>query len=77
MICICLLYSRPDDRFDLLNRPDSGCVGSYKWTEGGPFPQVIEARLETFVLQAKRLHIIMAAEPAPFVIPNLAKAAMY
>jgi predicted CoA-substrate-specific enzyme activase len=29
-------------------------------SDGSPFPQVIEARLETFVLQAKRLHGIMA-----------------
>ena len=28
-------------------------------SDGSPFPQIIEARLETFVLQAKRLHDIM------------------
>ncbi len=29
-------------------------------SDGSPFPQVIEARLETFVLQARRMHGIMA-----------------
>jgi predicted nucleotide-binding protein (sugar kinase/HSP70/actin superfamily) len=44
-------------------------------TDGGPFPQVIEARLETFILQAIRVHEVMkAAEPPAFPFP---KAAMY
>lgn len=42
-------------------------------SDGSPFPQIIEARLETFVLQAKRLHDIMK-EPKPHIH---AKAAMY
>ncbi len=33
-------------------------------SDGSPFPQVIEARLETFVLQAMRLHEIMVAPEA-------------
>ncbi len=33
-------------------------------SDGSPFPQVIEARLETFVLQSKRLHKIMIAPDA-------------
>jgi predicted nucleotide-binding protein (sugar kinase/HSP70/actin superfamily) len=44
-------------------------------TDGGPFPQVIEARLETFMLQAMRLHEVMQ-EPAP-TGRKLPKAAMY
>jgi len=28
-------------------------------SDGNPFPQVIEARLETFMLQAYRLHEVM------------------
>ncbi|RMF10862.1 MAG: activase [Candidatus Neomarinimicrobiota bacterium] len=28
-------------------------------SDGNPFPQVIEARLETFILQAKRMHAVM------------------
>ena len=33
-------------------------------SDGSPFPQVIEARLETFVLQSKRLHEIMVVPEA-------------
>jgi len=36
-------------------------------SDGSPFPQVIEARLETFVLQSKRLHEIMCM---PDVVPQ-------
>jgi len=32
-------------------------------SDGSPFPQLIEARLESFVLQAKRLHGIMMMSP--------------
>lgn len=32
-------------------------------SDGSPFPQIIEARLETFVLQARRLHHIMVSLP--------------
>ncbi len=45
-------------------------------TDGGPFPQVIEARLETFVLQAKRLHAIMKQSSSARSF-NLSKAALY
>ncbi len=35
-------------------------------SDGSPFPQIIEARLETFVLQSKRLHdIMMDSGPLP------------
>jgi predicted nucleotide-binding protein (sugar kinase/HSP70/actin superfamily) len=34
-------------------------------SDGSPFPQIIEARLETFVLQARRLHRVMREEPRP------------
>lgn len=33
-------------------------------SDGSPFPQIIEARLETFVLQARRLHGIMKNKPS-------------
>jgi len=36
-------------------------------SDGSPFPQVIEARLETFVLQAKRLHGIMKTNRNPAI----------
>ncbi|MEE8335536.1 MAG: acyl-CoA dehydratase activase [Candidatus Neomarinimicrobiota bacterium] len=32
-------------------------------SDGNPFPQVIEARIETFTIQAKRLHEIMTENP--------------
>jgi hypothetical protein len=38
-------------------------------TDGSPFPQLVEANLEAFVLQARRVHGIMTGErgeePAP------------
>jgi len=44
-------------------------------SDGSPFPQIIEARLETFVLQAKRMHDVMQeSTPSEFHIP---KAALY
>jgi len=45
-------------------------------SDGSPFPQIIEARLETFVLQAKRLHRIMK-ESAPSASHGRARAATY
>ena len=33
-------------------------------SDGNPFPQVIEARLETFIIQALRLHTVMMKYPA-------------
>jgi predicted CoA-substrate-specific enzyme activase len=44
-------------------------------TDGGPFPQVIEARLETFILQAKRVHEVMKKAEAP--ASPISKAALY
>ncbi len=33
-------------------------------SDGNPFPQIIDARLETFILQAHRLHEVMQRHPA-------------
>lgn len=37
-------------------------------SDGNPFPQVIEARLETFMLQAFRLHEVMERYNTPEVV---------
>lgn len=37
-------------------------------SDGSPFPQIIEARLETFVLQARRLHGIMKNKPSTHAV---------
>jgi len=34
-------------------------------SDGGPFPQIITAKLETFLLQARRVHEAMRAFPLP------------
>jgi hypothetical protein len=33
-------------------------------TDGNPFPQIVEANLEAFVLQARRLHAVMMRREA-------------
>jgi hypothetical protein len=46
-------------------------------SDGSPFPQIIEARLETFILQARRLHDIMTNRDADLKPEFRAETAAY
>jgi len=54
-----LLRFRHDRMTELVTREVPNLPVLTIESDGNPFPQLIEARLETFVLQARRMHLAM------------------